>query len=827
MRGRGARHNRRVTALILLCLALFFISGCTGNAGNASQAGEHVAACIQDEFSSYPEVLSQILPDYRVERSNNYPFQRLRNHQAVETFGAQAASALEAGAAEYWYPQYLATMVIAVDRNLTNAQINSWSDLPGAGEAVGFFMLTQLSNEALLSAISFGLDGEAYSLKSGAALLARLKAQGCLVQNSYETPILICYDYTAAALMKDGRNLEIIVPGEGTLSYERGLLSTHALAFSGDAEALLLAGGFRLLDGRCDAAFYPGPEAYENAQGIRGYTHFNTESYDATRIMRREVLAIRLYSSADGRENLYWVLLYIMLVTVWIISIVHRAVQNAVRRAALYTGITLTGWIITRLISWQLEKDSLFNLTFWYGYYIFQLTLPLVILWLAWVIDKPEDKVPLPLWMRVVHLASTILLLLVLSNNLHHLVFVPDMADPKWGSSFTYTYGFVFYLVQAACWVPLVAGVVMLLRKGRHGLRKRGVWFVSALFGLLVLYAIGYMLRVPIAWESDITMTVGVFVLLLFEACIRSGIIPVNSKYATLFAHSPLSMQITNPEGAAVLSSEYAKTQDKALYAGSYAPSHSPLQYDENTLLFSDKISGGYVYWKEDIAKVARLHKEIEESVRRLEAANAVLEKEEAIKRAVSEEASRTQLMKQLEGEIAGHITRLNVMMAQLGNAAQQPKQAARVTLLLAYIKRRCNLFFREREANDFPADELAVYIDELSELAAYSGVRIIFTCELTGSLPVRRGAVFYDYFYQVLNWAAGLADLRILAHLGHEDGGLVLRMLPSEDARAFRLDESVLAATLSQGGSHMVKQLDDGAAGLSLSFPEGGELDG
>ena len=146
--------------------------------------------------------------------------------------------------------------------------------------------------------------------------------------------------------------------------------------------------------------------------------------------------------------------------------------------------------------------------------------------------------------------------------------------------------------------------------------------------------------------------------------------------------------------------------------------------------------------------------------------------------------------------------------------------------MLLAYIKRRCNLFFREQDGAVFQADELAVYMDELSEMAGYAGVRIIFTCELNGSIPVRRGAVFYDFFYGVLDWAAGLTDLRVLAHLGSENGNVVLRMLPSADAHAFRIDETVLAAILSEDGSYTVKELDDDAAGISLSFPEGGAND-
>ena len=819
------KHNNSLTAIAFLCLIAISFFSCAYSENNDSGMDKKTVVCMNDVYSVYPDAMSYMLPEYTVERDNSNPFRHLRDGKVIEAFDAQAVSALETGVAQHWYPQYLATMVIAIDREQTDIRIGTWSDLPGAGETVGVFGVALFSYETLLSSMAYGLDGEGYSLKSAAGLLAELNAQGRLVQNSYEPPILLCFDATAAGLIKSGRNLEIIVPAEGTLTFTKGLLSNNELVFAEDAEALLVSSGLRLVDGRCDAALYPGASAYENAHRISDYTHFNAASLDATRTMRRDAFSTRLYSSADGREHLYWVLLYIILVAVWILSIIHRAVQKTVRSAALYTGIILIGWIIARLISYQLENVGLFNLTFWYSYYIFQLALPVVILWLGWVIDKPEGRTLLPGWMRAVHLAGAVLLALVLTNNLHHLVFVPDLSHPRWGITYAYTHGFVFYLVQAACWLPLIAGVIMLLHKGRGGLRKRGVVFLFTLLGLLTAYTLGYILQVPVARDSDITMTTGFFIMLLLETCIRSGIIPVNSKYRALFQHSSLAMCITDKEDRLVFASETAVQAGQAAPVPGVATATGP--QDENTLLFDAAITGGRVFWSKDISALNRLHREIAESVAKLKATNALLKQEEAVKRAIHDESEKARLMQQLEDEIAGHILRLNTMMEQAENVAPPPKFAARITLLLAYIKRRCNLFFWEQEKSVLQADELAIYFDEFSEMAGHAGVSVLFTCELRGSLLIRRATLFYDFFYAALDWAAQRADTRLLAHLGRENGAVILRILASEGARRFGLNESIQAAIFLQGGLFVIKELDDDATGISLSFPEGGEDDG
>ena len=811
---RGISHCApHAAALSLLCLIVLSLIGCAHNADIEK------VICIDDEYSAYQDVLLQALPFYTVDTAENQAKFSLDTGAVVEAFDAQAVPAIEAGAAKYWYPQYLATVVLAIDRDKTDLQISSWSDLYNTHLTVGFNS-RNVNLEMQVAAMSYGLEGEAFTLNKAIALLAALQSEKFLVRNSFEQAITICYDYQAAALIRDGRNIEVVVPKEGTLTYEKGLLSNRPIAFEGDVEFLLLANGFRLPDGRCDETVYPGAAAYASASTVKDFERLNTACQDTTRLLRRTVLRTRMYTSADGREHQLFALIYISVVALWTASVVNRAVQKGVRRAALYTGIILSGWMIVRLINYQIPSGSDGNIL-WYCYYLFQLSLPVVILWLAWSVDKPEEKVVMPRWLRAFFLVNGILIILVLTNNLHNLVFRIDMTNPNWGSE--YTYGFVFYLVQAGCYFPLVAGVILLLWKGRQGLRKRGVLLMLGLFGLLVTFAIGYIMRVPIAWESDYTMVVGLFVLMLFETSMRSGMIPVNTKYAALFIHSPLNIQIIDGDGNPALSSTSAVQYERHKITDTLASYPLPVQTSENTLLFAAEITGGHAIWQEDVSGLNRLHNEIKESTRKLETANAVLAEEAKIRRAIEEENARTLLMEQLEAEITGHTLKLSATIEQFYSAEDQAKEAARIVLLLCYLKRRCNLFFREKEGDVLPADELTVYFDELAEIAGYSGVKTIVTSDIKGHILVRYVTLLYDFFYNAAYWATGFANPSILVHLGLEDGNTVLRLLPSENAGSFRMDKSLETAIASVGGTYAVKDLDD-AVGMNLSFPGGGE---
>jgi len=813
---RGGRRKAGAIAFALLCLILFSLIGCTSQ----EQGVGSVVFVFDDKHNSYDNVAAQMLPAYTISKIN-HPIPTLNEGAAaVEVFNNQALPALEYGVAVYWYPQYLATVIIAVDRDMTDAIVTGWSDLPNAGETVGFVGL--LSVEMVFAAVAYGLDGESFSLRGAAELLAGLRAKGLFAFDSYDQPIVICYDYQAAAMIREGRNLEVVVPREGTLTYERGLLSNVPLSFTGDVDSLLISAGLRLLDGHCDSILYPSAAAYENAHTIKDYEHLNSVCQDGVRTLRRTVLLSRLYSSADGKEHQLFALLYMVLIVVWLSTVMHRAIQKSVRQSALLTAVILVVWLTLRMVKYQIEDPTL-GRYLWYSYYLFQLALPIVALYLAWGIDRHGDMSP-PKWLRAIAAVSGALVLLTFTNDLHSFVLQIDLSNLNWSEE--YGYGFAFWIIQTTCFLSFAAAVVVMLAKSVRNPHKKGLVFPIVFIALLTLYGIGYLTRVPIAWESDFTMVAGVFALLLFESAVRTGMIPVNTKYTVFFTHSPLAMRITDSAGKSVLSSASEIIYDDGTLARALASYPLPVHPDENTLLYATGIAGGNALWQEDITGLNQLHAEIEESIRSLTAANSFLAEEEKIKRAIAEETEKTRLMTEFEAEVFGHTTRLSSMIEQIGGTASQPRDAIILSLLICYVKRQSNLFFREREADTIPFDDLAVYLDELAEIASYTDVKIILTSEIKKPISVRNARLLYSFYYNIVDWAATGSCLSMFAHLRAENGSVSMRLLPSADARTFSPDTELSRAIASAGGAITLTDYDD-ALGISLSFPEGGEEDG
>ena len=798
--------------LTFLLLSLF-LCGCVAEQNNT------VVMHLPEE-SSYSQALKENLGDYALERMRDGIFWHLERGAVVEATEPQAYFAQKNGVAEYWYPHYQSTAVIAIDRDRTTAKIDDWTDIVGLEEKVAFFQGSMgIGANALLAAISYGLEGEQYNFDSAARLLEELNASARLVFNSFDAPILICFDEQAARLIREGRNIEVIVPESGTFSYVKGLLTNTPLTFDGDVETALCNAGLRLLDGRCDETLYPDADSYASASSIPDFERFLTLSQNTERLMRRRVQHIRLYTTADGREHQLSALIYIAILVFWTATVVRRAMQKSVRRSVFAICAIMLCWITVRLVKYQVGSLVFWDRFLWFSFLAFQIMLTFTLLWMACMVNKAETR-RTPKWLRIVAGLDVMLILFVFTNDIHGCVYIIDFASPFWRDN--YGYGVGFYITAACFAAQFAAANVILLIKSIRGPGKGGTVFPLALCAFITVYHLGYVTGNQIMRESDMTMVTGIFALLFFESAIRCGMIPTNTKYTQVFSHSPLNMQILDSEGKAALRSAAATPLDERAIAHVLSKSEKPILQDENTLLYASAIAGGFVVWRDDIESLNQLHREIEESVKKLRAATALFA-EEGERRAMHEESAKLRLMGQLEAEIEEKTVRLTRMIDAFPEVEDMPLETARIALLLCYIKRRCNLFFRERETANLPADELTVYIDELSELAVSAGVKIASGSLLLGELPVRRATLLYDFFYEVVALASGCKCSTMLFSLGMQDNNVVMRLLPSEDIQLGLLDERFLTIIAEEGGNIAIKDLDD-AVGISLSFPNGGD---
>lgn len=809
------KHSNKIIIFVVILIVPIIFGGC------AKESKPDLVVCNSDDYSLYPTVVRQLLPDFTINQSDNKAYHTLDYGYVAEAFDTQAIGALKTGIAKHWYPQYLATVIIAVDRDQTDVVVTSWCDLLDANQKVSFFD-TPGNVQMLTAAMAYGLDGSQYALTKPIELLTSLNDNHRLNMNSFESPLIICYDYQAVALIENGRNLQIIIPSEGTLTYEKGLLSTETLNFAGDIDKILLESKFRLLNGQSNLSLYPNEGAYAPAFRVTDYDHFAKTTQNATCLIERNVLNSRKYMSIDQGEHLFFALIYIIVVTIWVASILRHSMQKGITYAAFFTGIILNGWILVRLIKYQVLAVPTLSRYLWYAFYIFQLSLPLVLLWMAWAIDKPENKTFPPKWWRMMAILIGLLIIFVFTNDLHGLIFRLDLSRPDWDVN--YSYGIGYYAVLFVCMANLVAVFIILVQKSLKSPRKKRFVFPLAILFIFGIYNYLYIVRNPFVYKTDLTIITGLFAMLMFETCIRSGLIPVNSKYIDIFTRSPLKLQIINKNRDVVLASASSIFLSKDVLNKVLDSSPVPILQDDDSLLFANPISGGYALWHEDIHALSQLNRDIQKSTQILTDANTMLIEEENLKRLIIEKNAKKELMEQLEGEIDESLMQLSSMIENLPRTKNHSHEITCIALLLCYIKRRCNLFFKEKETLNTAADELIIYIKELSEIANYSNVQIAIVNEIKEVFTIRHATLFYDFFYGIVDLAVQKGCPYIIVHLGIEDSVLTMKLLPSEDIGSFTPAPSLVAAIIAANGKIATKDIED-AIGISISFPKGGAL--
>ena len=799
--------------ILLLCLLL---TGCSAEASG----GQLISAA--EGSGAYSEALLPFLPGYTLREAEDTLYGELSQGNPVACFDVQAVPAMARGVGRYWYPHVSATVVLAVDRTRTDAVITGWNSLRENRVPVGMSSFSVVRNMLAIGAISYGLNPKEPTKGDALDFLEQLCQNGGFELDGSDAPILICLDYEAAAWNRNGGDYEIIVPVEGTLSYRMGLFSDVPLALEPGLDDALLSAGLPLASGERPQDF-PGDYRCARTLGEEDYGWFLELTGDSSRDLRRQVFHTRLYTTADMREHILSALFLSAAILLWKGTVSHRMMRRDVRRVVSLLSWLTVGWLLLRLFKYQQLTEGTLTRMCWYGYYLFQLALPVVLLYLTEILDRAEGEKRLahPLWPPLVCYVLSVLL--VLTNDLHRLVFRFDL-EGNWASD--YSYGLGYWLMIAFSLLFFVLAVVKLLYKGRKSAYWGGKLFSLLFCGGLIFYVIAYVYRVPLAWESDITVNICILSVLFFETVLHAGLVPVNIQYQRLFAFAPISLTILDENGRTVLSSRSAHPISRSIWKQLLMDMEQPLLRDSNTQLHAIPVRSGMAVWQEDLSRINRLKREIQDVQDRLEAANRLLREEGEIKkRLMTVEANRS-LFEQLDRDMEQRVASLTRLIKTLPKTDKPKGLTAYITLCLCHIKRRCNLFFLARQGELLPGDELELYLDELAELARYAGLQTLIRCGQKEALEIRSAALCYDYAFETISWALKETASPLMGYLESEGSDLVFRFLPGGDPTQWHFSEELITSVSAMGGQIACKDLDD-AFGICMRIPLGGETCG
>ncbi len=402
------------------------------------------------------------------------------------------------------------------------------------------------------------------------------------------------------------------------------------------------------------------------------------------------------------------VTIYIALFSYWTISIYQRIMQKHVRTTIILLGMNMIFWIILRSIKWHaftfaIVEDRLL----WYMYYIPILLIPLLFFYISLCLNQAEDFKPNKKWLLL--LIPTILFItLVLTNDIHHLVFINDTSIRTYGAD--YSHGVGYFLIIGYIIILVVASLIQIMHKFNASIQtKKASLLPSSVLLLILIYGIAYIIKpnYGIGYYLDLTVFICAMVVFFLEACIKTKIIPSNQGHQAFFYNAAIHAQILNKQGKAVYSSDTDLVVKETDFE-QLKTQHS-LNLDENTILYMSAIRGGYVVWSKDVTFITSKIKELKKLNDNLFKEVDLLEQENTQK---SEAARLSKLQELQEMMIQEIIPYSKKIKSTLGGTNDSTTEETRTLLFetsmtSTYLKRKVNLILTAQTEKKITSEEM------------------------------------------------------------------------------------------------------------------------
>ena len=451
--------------------------------------------------------------------------------------------------------------------------------------------------------------------------------------------------------------------------------------------------------------------------------------------------------------------IHICLLTAWGVSIRTRIIQTQVRRYLLAIIVIMALWLLLKIIKHSIDSMDI-KRWLWYWYYFPMLFIPVVALFVSMSLGKAENY-QLPLWTKLLYAPSGLLLLLVLTNDLHQGVFsFPSgiMTD------IDYCYEAGYYIVLGWVMLCAFASFAIMLKKCRIPQSKTVLLLPLIPLGLSLIYCIAYIcgVRFVLLLAGDMTVTHCLLIFAAFEGCIRCGLIQSNMGYNALFEATMLPVQITNADFSLRHISAAMREpipQDTLRQMGA-----DTVELDADTLLKRHSLHGGWVFWEEDVSELNRLHEALKLTLDELRDMGNVLTAESAQREKHLRLSEENRLYDMMEMQTSRQIAMLRGRLTAIQRMTDENlarRLLGQTIVIGTYIKRRNNLIFVGAQRGVISMQELRLCFNESIECMNLYGVECRALIDGEILLATEQAAQIYDLFEAVVE--IGLESLESL----------------------------------------------------------------
>ncbi len=384
---------------------------------------------------------------------------------------------------------------------------------------------------------------------------------------------------------------------------------------------------------------------------------------------------------------------YIGLFTAWGVSIYRRILMRYTRTYLILFASLCAFWILVRDIKWNAFIHMQFETRIlWYLFYVPIILLPIIGLYIFLSINQDDHYQPKNI-QYVLLIPATLLILLVMTNEIHQFVFILEIIENRPDPYYTYNIG--YYII---C-VFLLIIVFFAINDAFKKWRKINRTSISRFPVYVVLFALIYILiyalfQLYIGRFLDVTSFICLSCILFWESCIQSGLIRSNQNHRLFYKNSSIDTQILDYYGKPQIMA-YDSTEITNIQFSMLKNSYKIKQ--ENIVTTMQKIKNGYVVWKNDISRVIELNNELEKLHDELYGEVLFLEEEKKIKEERARIKKLNTIYNMISDEVLPHVEKIEKRVKLHNDSTPQNSihLLKEIGLISCYIKRKTNILLQ------------------------------------------------------------------------------------------------------------------------------------
>lgn len=438
--------------------------------------------------------------------------------------------------------------------------------------------------------------------------------------------------------------------------------------------------------------------------------------------------------------NKFITLLFAILFTMWTIRLYYKLYDKKTRRYILFIGILIVFWMLIRIIR-GVTLDINIERICWYLYY-----LPLIFIPTLFYVCSESLLSKMNKTRKIfIYLISSILLILVLTNDFHELVF-------KFNNGIyfhnDYNHYIGYYLIFI--WIfYLFCGGMIKLAINRLKIKKDLKVFLPLVVLLLgLIYTYLYILDVPYIRETNMSIVNSVLICLGIELAFYLDLIPNNKKYIQKFFNSNLDMAIISLDG----NTKYTTCAFKVVpnfILDDIKNNKVKQTYQKKHIVYDiKKNKDSYVILKKDLTNILKLKEEMVKQQKELLKQQESMKLEEKTKRELYEIKIRKDTINRVEKKLEEkRLEAKNILMKD----DIKREDLEKVKRIIIYSKKKSMLIISEMNNEIYNEESIKILLNELIVGMSSLNIEGLVVVKNKMNIKGRIMSYLYDIVYELI----------------------------------------------------------------------------